>query len=182
MHRRIAAGLTAGSLAAAQPPVFTQRLAYQRLGSRGSIRKSVLRNALLLAILSPFIGCLRLDEATNPAPGTDQNHTQKVSSDIVFRARYYRSKECRHTSDGSYSLGLFKVCDVVEVLQGELKVTRLVGVNLPDDLAEDATYTFRWRPSDSTRKHLRKAEEGGYTGMWVDGENLELLCPAWPDP
>lgn len=133
------------------------------------------RIMLLLAALVTIVGCLRIDEARE-SPETTA--TQQEPIEIVFRGRYFMSKECRPGPKGELALGLHPVCEVLEVLQGQLKLQRLMDIDLPKDVQEGETYTFRWKLSGSTQQELRKAEAGGYTGMWLGGERLEFAGPT----
>ena len=139
------------------------------------MRKTTTRCAVLMAILSVFSGCSPPDDSTNSTPDSASAVVQEESSEVVFRGRYFLSKECRQGAHGEYALGLWGVCEVVEVLEGELKLERLLDVHVPEDVVEGLNYTFRWKPSDSERERLRKAREGGFTGIWLDGKTLEVV-------
>lgn len=145
------------------------------------MRKIDYQCAVLLAIVSVFGGCTPTDGPTDSASVSEQSIAQDRSSDIVFRGRYFLSKECTPERDGAIGMGIFGVCEVVEVLEGDLKLERLIHVHVPADVVEGLVYTFRWKISDSDRYHLRKAQEGGYRGMWLDGLTLELVRGEEPD-
>lgn len=138
------------------------------------------RIMLPLAALVTIVGCTRNDEARVPPEATTA--TKQEPTEIVFRGQYYMSKECRPGPKGEMALGLHPVCEVLEVLQGQLKLKRLMDIDLPKDVLEGETYTFRWKLSGSMQQELRKAEAGGYTGMWLGGERLEFAGPAKPLP
>ena len=92
------------------------------------MRNHAIGAATLLALLIPLTGCQRQDEATNPGPAAsvvDTAPAPREVRDIVFRAKYYRSKECVHMPNGDYALMLVYEYSVVEVVQGELHMKRL---------------------------------------------------------
>lgn len=135
----------------------------------------VLRSTVPVALLAAFAACIPNDDTRKTTVSSDTRTSQQESAEIVFRGRYYMSKECRQGPNGEqHVLGLHPVCDVLEVLTGQLKLERLLDVEVPGDLQE-GEHTFRWKPSESTLKEVQKAEAGGYTGMWLGGARLEVL-------
>jgi hypothetical protein len=76
---------------------------------------------------------------------------------------------------GEFALTDVETVEIVEVLQGDLKLKRLIEVVLPDGLKK-GTYTFRWKLSHADRQAVRAAEREGSTGIWI-GANLELVNP-----
>jgi hypothetical protein len=75
---------------------------------------------------------------------------------------------------------MWGVCEVDEVVEGDLKLKLLKDVHVPADVVERKIYTFRWKLSDSDKKDLREAQEGGFTGMWLDGATLEMVREGEP--
>lgn len=138
------------------------------------------RSTILIGIVSALSGCSRFDDSTDSSHVPEMAVRQEAPRDIVFRGRYFRSKECRELG-GALALGMWGVCEIEEVVEGDLKLKYLKDVDVPADVMEGRIYTFRWKPSDSTRESLRKAEEGGFTGIWLHGDTLELIRDGQPD-
>ena len=130
--------------------------------------------SILLAAPLVISSCSRPQQATDSPPAPELVAGKEGTSEIVFHGRYFLSKECRELPDGSRALGLFGVCEVVEVQKGDLTIKRLLGVRVPEDVKEGEVHTFRWKLSLSDAEHLKKAQDGGFTGYWVDGD-LELV-------
>jgi len=145
------------------------------------MRKSTYHCLVLLAVISVFSGCTPPDDPTGSPPAAEQGLAQMASSDIIFRGRYFRSKECREDATGALGLGMWGVCEVDEVVEGDLKLRVLKDVRVPADVVEGLVYTFRWKISDSDKEYLRKAQDSGYTGIWLDHEFLELVRDGGPD-
>jgi hypothetical protein len=141
------------------------------------MRKTTPRCALLSAFF--LVGCSPVDDSAEPAPVSELGVVQEPPSEIVFRGRYFVSKECRRIGE-DYALGIWGVCEVDKVLQGDMKLALLKDVHVPADIVEGRLYTSRWQISDSDRERLRKAQEGGFTGMWLDGETLEVVPDGEP--
>jgi uncharacterized protein (TIGR03067 family) len=131
----------------------------------------ILRSTVAVAFLAAFAACGPNEE---PRKATA---SQQEATEIVFRGRFCMEKACREGPKGELALGLHPVCEVLEVLAGQLKLKRLIDIDLPKDVKVEEAYRFRWRPSESTLEEVRKAEAGGYTGMWLGGERLELIAP-----
>src|SRR5688572_21550221 len=98
------------------------------------MRTTTLAHAALLALLAPLPG--------HPRPGAtaDPDGACQDPGDVVFRARYYRSKECREGPKGTFALGRWPAYEVAAVLKGELAVKRLLGPEPPGGLAEGEAY------------------------------------------
>jgi hypothetical protein len=144
------------------------------------MRKTTTQYAVVMAIFTAFGGCSHVDDSTDSSPFPEAVVAQEPSSGIVFRGRYFLSKECRQLG-GAYALGMWGVCEVDEVIEGDLKLKLLKDVRVPADVVEGMIYTFRWKISDSDREHLRKAQDAGFTGMWLDCETLELVRDGEPN-
>ena len=116
---------------------------------------------------SPQSSAERSDATTdNKAPASNAI-TKEENNEIIFQGRYYMSKECREGPKGTHALGLFPVCDVVKVQKGELKLTRLLGVRVPEEVKEGETLWFRWKLDPSDVQVLKEAHQGGFTGAWI---------------
>jgi hypothetical protein len=70
---------------------------------------------------------------------------------------------------------MWGVCEVIEVLEGELKLKYLKGVEVPAGVENGKAYTFRWKTWGADRKQLREAEASGFAGIWLLGVTLELV-------
>ena len=114
--------------------------------------RHTLKALALLATFSLFTGCApsRVDNDPPTSPEGPPEFTE-----IVFRGRYYMSKECRQFNKGEYALGLFTACEVLEVLKGEIKLKHLTNPILPETVEEGKTYTFRWAVSGFVRRSCR---------------------------
>lgn len=99
-------------------------------------------------------------------------------AEIIFRAKFSKSKECRPGPGKSLALGLWDTYLVVEVLQGELKMKRLFGPRPPTGFSEGETQTVSWKPSLSALRDLRQAEMEGFTGFWLPSEEEFVLVPS----
>lgn len=132
--------------------------------------------AVPLAVAAVCSSCGRLDDPTNSSPVPESAVRQESTSDIIFRGRYFVAKMCLPGPKGELALGEWGICEVIEVLKGDLKLKYLKGVHVPAGAESGQICTFRWMISDADRKKAREAEAGGFTGMWV-GVTLELVGP-----
>jgi hypothetical protein len=135
----------------------------------------IVRGTIPVAVLTAFVASVPPEENRKAAVAAVATVNQPEATEIVFRGRFYMSRECRVGPEGEHALGLHSVCEVLDDLTGQLKLKRLIDVQLPKDAKLEETYTFRWRPSESTQMGLRKAEAGDYAGMWLGGELLEVV-------
>jgi hypothetical protein len=139
------------------------------------MRRLLVVASVLLAFLPLCSGPLPQPETTVAAPVDAAASVPQVAEEIVFRGKFFVGKACRPEPDGSLALEMVIVCDVVEVLRGQLRMKFLRLMSLPEGVGDGGMATIRWRPTDSNRAAMRDAEAGGFKGMWVDGEALEVL-------
>lgn len=143
--------------------------------------KATYQSVVLSALVALSSGCSSPDDSTDSSSVPEAAPAEVVKSDIVFRGKYFLSKECRRGPQGEYALGVWGVCEVDEVIEGDLNLKLLKNVHVPEDVVEGRIYTFRWQMSDSDKEDVRKAREGGFTGIWLDDVTLELIGSDKPD-
>jgi hypothetical protein len=134
--------------------------------------------AFLFACFTLLAGCHLQDEAADPAApatGPELAPAPRELGSIVFRARYYRSKECMEGPKGELALGDWDAYEVVEVLKGDLPLKGIKGPQAPAGVTEGGTYLFRWTPPSNIRQEMRKARDDGFKGIWLLGEQFELV-------
>ena len=138
----------------------------------------VVGKACLLSFFVLLAGCNQQDETTNSAPAGAEPEVApppRELSSIVFRAKYFRTKECLPGANGTLALGLWDAYEVVEVVRGELPLKSIKGPQAPEGLKGGETYLFRWTPSADAREDIGQAREKGFKGIWLLGEHFELV-------
>jgi hypothetical protein len=133
--------------------------------------------AFLLALAAPSAWL-----ASAPAPfPRPAGKSSAVREEIIFRASYYRTRgPCFRTPDGGWAMPAVDGFELVEVVRGRLKATRIEvrplsgrAAAYPKDLVEGKVYRLRWTPSAQTRQQLRKAEKEGDRLVLANGDELE---------
>ncbi len=126
-------------------------------------------SAVVFLLLAGLVGC-----ASSVEPAAPPDDESRIVAEIVFRGRYSLEKHCREIGNG-HACGEFPEITVEKVFNGELAIKGLANPTVPKSLAIDQAYLFRWRLTARMLARIRSAEAGGYRGMWIDGESIELV-------
>jgi hypothetical protein len=128
------------------------------------------------SIVFAVCGCFSTSTSDGAPDGSAPIPPNEPKTEIIFKGRYFMSKECFEGPNGEWACGEWPVCRVISVEKGDLKIKYLKGVTVPAGVAEDEVHTFRWILDASDMEHLKKAQDGGNTAARIHA-SLEVVHP-----